>query len=338
MQDTAQVNNSPEVNQPIQTPVENSIPVKIDEKPKKNSGLTLILSFTTIIATLIAGFFYFQNMQLRNELLKNLPSLTPTPVATPDETANWKIYKDEIAGFEIKYPQDWTFKINQKTTTDETDSENIYFGNISFLGPEGQIDLVFGNGFGGGPCNVNEGPSAKIEKITIGSYNVPLCNYSRNSKIYYGSPYGDAGGPNIDNTSYNFTFSYPEESKESNAFIQKILSTFKFNESEKINCTDPRPEVCTEECIVNPPYICGSDGKSYCTTCQACSNTDVEWYITQDTPCGEKISSITAQELEQGWYWGNSSQKKDGTPNNWIFCGDGTRSDKWQKPDMECNI
>lgn len=55
---------------------------------------------------------------------------------------------------------------------------------------------------------------------------------------------------------------------------------------QKVFCKEPRPEVCTMECIVNPPYICGSDGKSYCSTCQACSNPSVEWYIIQDVPCG----------------------------------------------------
>jgi len=56
----------------------------------------------------------------------------------------------------------------------------------------------------------------------------------------------------------------------------------------KTDCKNPRPEVCTMECIQNPPYICGSDGKSYCTTCQACSNKDVAWYSMQATPCGKE--------------------------------------------------
>ena len=53
----------------------------------------------------------------------------------------------------------------------------------------------------------------------------------------------------------------------------------------KVFCPTKRPEVCTMECIQNPPYICGSDGKSYCSTCQACSNKDVAWYTMQATPC-----------------------------------------------------
>jgi len=54
---------------------------------------------------------------------------------------------------------------------------------------------------------------------------------------------------------------------------------------ERIFCKDPRPQLCTMECIVNPPYICGSDGKSYCSECQACASPKVEWYMVQDGPC-----------------------------------------------------
>lgn len=39
-------------------------------------------------------------------------SLTPTPTATPvpDEIANWKTYRNEEFGFEIRHPVDWQFK------------------------------------------------------------------------------------------------------------------------------------------------------------------------------------------------------------------------------------
>jgi len=53
----------------------------------------------------------------------------------------------------------------------------------------------------------------------------------------------------------------------------------------KINCKNPRSEVCTMECVENPPYICGSDGKSYCSVCQACSNKDVNWYEMKTSLC-----------------------------------------------------
>lgn len=57
---------------------------------------------------------------------------------------------------------------------------------------------------------------------------------------------------------------------------------------EKVFCQEPRPEVCTMECIAQPPYICGSNGRSYCNKCQACANPAVSWYIVQDNPCVNK--------------------------------------------------
>lgn len=57
--------------------------------------------------------------------------------------------------------------------------------------------------------------------------------------------------------------------------------------SEKTYCQDPRPEMCTLECIQNPPYICGSNDKSFCSVCQACSDKNIDWYETKATPCGE---------------------------------------------------
>jgi hypothetical protein len=54
----------------------------------------------------------------------------------------------------------------------------------------------------------------------------------------------------------------------------------------KTDCPAKRPQVCTFECILPPPYICGSDGKSYCTVCQACSNKSVAWYEMKNSPCG----------------------------------------------------
>lgn len=57
------------------------------------------------------------------------------------------------------------------------------------------------------------------------------------------------------------------------------------SESQKILCREPRPEVCTMECLQNPPYLCGSDGKAYCSGCQACAYREVDWYLLQNKPC-----------------------------------------------------
>lgn len=82
--------------------------------------------------------------------------------------------------------------------------------------------------------------------------------------------------------------------------------------SQKTYCKSLRPEACTEECLLPPPYLCGSNGKSYCTKCQACADEQVEWYQFQDEPCADTSSgphpigdAASKKEcLEKGGRWG----------------------------------
>lgn len=46
----------------------------------------------------------------------------------------------------------------------------------------------------------------------------------------------------------------------------------------------------------------------------------------------EDIPGITEGDLEQDWYWGSETQKKPGTPDNWIWVEAG-RSSKWICPE-----
>lgn len=143
---------------------------------------------------------------------------------------------------------------------------------------------------------------------------------------------------------------------------------------EKIECKT-KPQACTMECLKNPPYICGSDDQSYCSTCQACANENVSWYIIQPSPCGpsgqeicggiagiecpddficqydgsypdasgicipkgETITPISEAEITGGWYYGNDKQKKPNTPKNWIYTEAG-RSSCWHNPDVRCGV
>lgn len=58
---------------------------------------------------------------------------------------------------------------------------------------------------------------------------------------------------------------------------------------ETVTC-QRRPEVCTMECIDPPPYICGSNGRFYCSPCQACSDPEVAWYTMQNTLCSSPLT------------------------------------------------
>ena len=93
---------------------------------KKDYTLVVILSITTLLATLIAFFFYFQNQQLR-KLLTVVPSPLATPLASPqpttDPTANWKIISVDKCGFSIKLPDGWATANN--TTPDIQTSQSL---------------------------------------------------------------------------------------------------------------------------------------------------------------------------------------------------------------------
>ena len=80
----------------------------------------------------------------------------------------------------------------------------------------------------------------------------------------------------------NYSEHLPEECNE---VICQPCPPLEEEKQTKIDCKYPRPEICTMQCIENPPYICGSDSKSYCTVCQACSNPEVDWYEMNDNPC-----------------------------------------------------
>ena len=73
-----------------------------------------------------------------------------------------------------------------------------------------------------------------------------------------------------------------EETTKSSELNENIMI------GKKVVCSTNRPELCTLECIVNPPYICGSDGKSYCSECQACA-ANVGWYVYQNEKCLELL-------------------------------------------------
>lgn len=46
---------------------------------------------------------------------------------------------------------------------------------------------------------------------------------------------------------------------------------------------------------------------------------------------------ITKADLDKGWYWGDFNQKKEGTPQNWIFTEAG-KSSCWHSTLKECGI
>lgn len=215
-----------------------STPVLPKEKPNLKIIVILLVAILLIAIGTGLGMQIGKKQITTNEIISNkkTPTITvsePTAIPVVDEIANWKTYVDNIAKFEIKYPAGWSYFIKSKTSISPNElnsNKPVYYGNLSFSGPEGQIELVFGDGFGGATCQVARGAGAQLANIKIGDYNIPLCNYKQGEIVHYASPFGDAGGPEIGDTSYNFSFSYRESSPESKDLILEILSTLKFTD------------------------------------------------------------------------------------------------------------
>jgi len=245
------------------------------------------------------------------------PQPTPTPglvaTPTPDLTADWKTYTNTKYGYSIKYPL--TYK-EDLTLLDLSRDNSLWLQNIFFYttsplpggGPEPWISVIV---WRKDTDSLEKWLENHSTRESFDSKKIPFVQIT----LYFGvsdkeeveiagssgfkftsqTMNGPVGRAVVGKNQYVYEISLwtnnnlkkdPEISKN----YQNMLSTFKFTSEEavgeKVFCQEPRPEVCTMECIQNPPYICGSDGKSYCSTCQACSNQKVEWYVIQDEPCG----------------------------------------------------
>ena len=64
--------------------------------------LVLVLLFAIIIS---GGYFFYQNQKTENITTSTQGQLSPTP----NPTSNWKIYRNENWGFELRYPPNWTY-------------------------------------------------------------------------------------------------------------------------------------------------------------------------------------------------------------------------------------
>ena len=118
------------------TPPAKTEPVLAAPTPPKKSNLVKVILLVVLGLIVMAGAVY-AGMQIERKRVKlwtELPSTEPTPTeaplteiesqspeitsVTPDETANWKTYRNEEYGFEFKYPSDWP--IDNEAPRDES--------------------------------------------------------------------------------------------------------------------------------------------------------------------------------------------------------------------------
>lgn len=144
---------------------------------------------------------------IHQEELTRIVSPTPQPVLT-DETANWKTYTNTDYSFSFQYPPSW----NQKDVNDRG------LGGIDVQGPEGNLYIVWGSGFGGG-CD-----QQYHELVQLNQQNFDSCHII--------NPDGSEswrGIGKILSESVGVKITATAAASENHDLILQILSTFKFN-------------------------------------------------------------------------------------------------------------
>lgn len=81
-------------------------PVVESETPKDNHGITIAaMALFVLLALGAVAFLYYQNQQLKQMLAGyQTQTISPSPVATANATANWTPYQNAKAFFTFKYP------------------------------------------------------------------------------------------------------------------------------------------------------------------------------------------------------------------------------------------
>lgn len=99
------------LNDPIEDGGENKTETTNRQSQSDNKTLLFILAISTILASLLAGFFYWQNTQLKGQIVekmvieeKSQETMEALQTPTPDPTADWETYSNNEFGFSFKYP------------------------------------------------------------------------------------------------------------------------------------------------------------------------------------------------------------------------------------------
>ena len=80
------------------------------------------------------------------------------------------------------------------------------------------------------------------------------------------------------------------------------------------------------------PYTSVTANDTTTITCYNQAGQSASKTVTLTVAPVEVSFSITPAELAQGWYYGDTNQKKTGTPSDWVLVDSGTRSAMWKAP------
>jgi hypothetical protein len=294
----------PAPDQPVPPMPPVTVQIPPSPPPPKNYSVILIVILVILLGILV-GMELDETAFISNVRLylgakpTPTPTLLPTPSPTPDPTADWKTCTNTTLGFSIKYPTNFDV---DPTNCNYAISDYSLVENINVVTPydDFQKNWLFNITSEKSELDVNPWieskqlcPNTLCSEITTG----PIVN---SSVFDIKSHYVETDVvTKIGGTIFKFTLNARNPGIAASLNIKnimnQILSTFKFLDQnnqgsltgQHINCpaTRSQTQMCPLMCAKPPPYLCGSDGQSYCSACHACRNAGVSWYVMQDTPC-----------------------------------------------------
>jgi len=118
----------------------------------------------------------------------------------------------------------------------------------------------------------------------------------------------------------------------------KII-TGKIKEQRELNNTETQLETDGLICSFVYDPICGENNIVYNNQCYA-DKLGIKTLYKGECKAleNDKLKEITATELKQGWYYGDKTQKKPGTPTTWTNIDSDSKNAKWIDPKTYTNL
>lgn len=140
----------------------------------------IALTIVAIIFLALSYLYLTGKIKLNNEPIEEITEITQKTETAENETNNWKIYKNKEYGFEIKYPTEYQFEINNNMPAGDLAFDSSFVGSNGY---DFQISKVKYNNindwYQDWRSNFTEG---KEEYGQSGMTNQQI-NYSRDVKI-----------------------------------------------------------------------------------------------------------------------------------------------------------
>jgi len=140
-------------------------------KNKKGSVLLILITIIIILILALGIYIYYSHNNTASKVQSNSTSSNIQSNQTIPDTSNWQTYKDEVYGFEIKYPNNSTVS-NVTLNYENTNGTSVYIkppfssGKTKLTDKTLELSLFYNKG------------------ITSEDIIQPGCNNTANNKTY----------------------------------------------------------------------------------------------------------------------------------------------------------